>query len=174
VAKGICYGASDLDVVESFPEEAKAISTVLPTYQENIRVLSSPLIRCKLLANFLSTPSAVEIDKRFKEMSFGDWELQPWKSIEPTIMKKWFSNFVNIPSPNGESFQEVHDRTMLAFTEIRKHSPNQQKWIVAHSGIIRAILSNLRASPLKDAFKEKMDYGVVYKIDSDNKITQLK
>ena len=174
VDKGICYGASDLEVVESFPEEATAISAVLPAYTEKIRVVSSPLIRCKKLATFLSTSEVVEIENKFKEMNFGDWELQAWTSIDPLIMKKWFKNFVKIPCPNGESFQEVHDRTMMAFRELQENNASQQLWIVAHSGIIRAILSNLRATPLKDAFKENMDYGVVYKIAADNKITQLK
>jgi len=174
VEKGICYGASDLEVVDSFSEEATAIRSILPAYTENTRVVSSPLIRCKKLASFISSPKVVEIENQFKEMNFGDWEMHPWKSIDPIIMKKWFNNFVNIPCPNGESFQEVHDRTMKAFKAIQKSSSNQQLWIVAHSGIIRAILSNLRSAPLKDAFKEKMDYGVVYKIDMNNKIIQLK
>lgn len=173
IDKGICYGASDLAVVESFPEEAVAIRKVLPAYHSSIRVVSSPLIRCKQLADFLSDPDEVEIEERFKEMNFGDWELKAWSSIDPKIMKKWFGNFVTIPCPNGESFQEVHDRTMATLQEVRQ-SEHQQVWIVAHSGIIRAILSNLKASPLKNAFKEKMAYGVVYKIDVDNKITQLK
>ena len=173
IAKGICYGASNLDVVESFPTEAQAVSKVLPSYQKNIRVISSPLFRCKQLADFIATPTEIEIEERFKEMSFGDWELKYWKSIERATMKKWFANFVTIPCPNGESFQEVHDRTMAAFDAIRQNS-HQQVWIVAHSGIIRAILSNLRRSPLQNAFNDKMDYGVVYKIDSNNKIVQLK
>jgi len=173
VDKGICYGASDLEVVESFREEALAISKVLPTYHTNIRVISSPLIRCKQLADFISSSEVVEIEERFKEMNFGDWELQAWKSIDPKIMKNWFVNFVTLPCPNGESFQQVHDRTIAAFEEAQQ-SNAPQIWLVAHSGIIRAILSNLKGSPLKDAFKEKMDYGVVYKIDIDKKITQLK
>lgn len=173
IKKGICYGASDLEVVESFPEEAAAIRAVLPTYQREIRVISSPLIRCKQLADFISVPQQVVVDNRFKEMSFGNWELQAWNAIDSDILKEWFKNFVTIPSPNGESFQEVHDRAMRAFQEIRQ-GDHSQVWIVAHSGIIRAILSNLKSAPLKEAFNEKMAYGVVYKIEKNNKITQIK
>ena len=174
VDKGICYGATDLPVVETFPTEAKAVKAALPIYQATTTVYSSPLIRCHQLAQFIAPPQHIIVESSLREISFGDWEMHPWKSIDKTVMKNWFDNFVNIPPPNGEAFQTVYDRTIKAL-EVAKSKSKNQLWIVAHSGIIRAILCHYQSTPLKDAFKANMEYGAVYKIDDLTKeVSQLK
>ena len=174
VDKGICYGATDLPVVKTFPDEAKAVKAVLPIYQPTTTVYSSPLVRCHQLAQFIAPPQSIHVEPSFKEISFGDWEMHPWKSIDKLVMKKWFENFVHISPPNGEAFQTVYDRTIKALERAKKDSQDQL-WIVAHSGIIRAILCYYQNIPLKDAFKANMEYGAVYKIDEETKeVSQLK
>jgi len=172
IPKGTCYGASDIDVVESFVEEAAAIKAVLPTFQKQALFVSSPLIRCKKLAHSLSTDHPIYIEPQLKEMSFGDWELQKWKEIDRAAMNAWFPNFVTIAPPNGESFQEVYDRANMIFDQYTLKK-STQLFIIAHSAIIRAMLCKLQSTMLKDAFKENMDYGVVYKV-RNGEVTQLK
>jgi len=106
-------------------------------------------------------------------MNFGDWELQAWNDIDKAVLKAWFQKFVSIGPPNGDSFQEVHDRSVAAFQEAATQVADQV-WIVAHSGVIRAILAFLQKSPLKDAFKQHMDFGVVFKIDALHTVHQVK
>ncbi len=174
VDKGICYGATDLPVVKTFPSEAQAVKSVLPIFQNTTTVYSSPLIRCHQLAQFIAPPQRIIVEPSFREISFGDWEMHLWKSIDKTIIKNWFENFVHIPPPNGEAFQTVYDRTIKAL-EIAKSNSTDQLWIVAHSGIIRAILCYYQDIPLKDAFKSNMEYGAVYKIEDGTKeVSQLK
>ena len=172
VPKGTCYGATDLGVVETFPEEAAAITSILPPIHQDAIIVSSPLIRCKKLADTLFSPERVIVEANLKEMSFGDWELQLWKEIDKEAMKAWFPNFVEKSPPNGESFQEVYDRATLVYTTyLQKSTP--QVFLVAHSAIIRGILSHINQTPLKDAFKENMAYGVVYRQEGGT-VTQLK
>ena len=174
VDKGICYGATDLPVVASFSQEAQAVKAALPIYQASTTIYSSPLIRCHQLAQYIAPPQNIIVEPSFREISFGDWEMHPWKSIDKDIMKGWFEDFVNIPPPNGEAYQVVYDRTMKALTNAKANSKNQL-WIVAHSGIIRAILCYYQSIPLKDAFKADMEYGAVYKInDVTKEVSQLK
>ena len=52
VPRGVCYGHSDIDVSDNFFKEASWLKRQLEGYQPNI-VLSSPLKRCKKLADFL-------------------------------------------------------------------------------------------------------------------------
>lgn len=172
IPKDTCYGASDIDVVETFEEEAAAIKAVLPTFQENVFFVSSPLIRCKKLALFLSNGHPVHMEESLKEISFGDWELQKWKEIDQVAMKAWFPNFVTSAPPNGESFQQVYDRANQVFDHYASKKLTQL-FIIAHSAIIRAMLCKLQQTPLKDAFKENMDYGVVYKV-LNGEVMQLK
>ena len=51
--------------------------------------------------------------------------------------------------------------------------PIIQLFIVAHSAIIRAMLCQIQGTPLKEAFNENMDYGVVYHV-KDGQVIQLK
>ena len=52
IKAGLCYGSSDIDVEDSFVEEAEGIKTVLKEFYPDV-VVSSPLIRCMKLANHL-------------------------------------------------------------------------------------------------------------------------
>ena len=51
VAKGVCYGQTDLDITETFLEEAEVIRQVLPAGIAAVH--SSPLQRCARLARHL-------------------------------------------------------------------------------------------------------------------------
>lgn len=172
IPKGTCYGASDLEVVDTFPQEAAAIKSVLPNTHQEATIISSPLIRCKQLAYTLFENHSITIEESLKEMSFGDWELTLWKEIDQTALKAWFPHFVTQAPPNGETFQQVFDRANAIYERYTK-GQTPQLFIVAHSAIIRAILCQLQSTPLKEAFKENMDYGVVYQV-KDGQVTQLK
>ena len=113
VPKGTCYGASDLGVVETFPQEASAIKAILPSAHPEATVISSPLIRCKQLADTLFENQSIIVEESLKEMSFGDWELILWKEIDQTALKAWFPRFVTHAPPNGETFQQVYELSLI-------------------------------------------------------------
>ena len=78
IEKGICYGQTDLDIAETFEDEAEKVITNLNNLK-GAKVYSSPLIRCKKLAKKINTQ--VTEDERLKEINFGDWELIKWDDI---------------------------------------------------------------------------------------------
>ena len=61
IAKGICYGSTDLDVASTFLEEAAAVKAVLPAITTQTKILSSPLQRCHKLAQFIANKHPVII-----------------------------------------------------------------------------------------------------------------
>ena len=75
VGKGICYGQSDLELAPGFETEWYAIQSSLPSEIE--AVFSSPLSRCRQLANLLSAhyQAPLQFDARLKELNFGRMEL---------------------------------------------------------------------------------------------------
>ncbi len=157
--KGICYGQADVELMEPYFKQFQEIKRQMP--QEAI-FYSSPLKRCTVLADFLST-SNYTTDNRLMEMNFGNWELKSWDDIPSEEIDPWMKDFVNVNVPNGESFVELHDR-VLSFIEEKKEDASSLV-IVAHAGVIRSFLCKQMNLDLKNAFSNKVDFGQVIKIN---------
>ena len=156
VAPGMCYGQTDLDVASSFAEELKTLQIKL-AHLSNAAIYSSPLQRCKKLADAFAHLGAVKEDVRLKELNFGDWEMQPWEKIPQGIIETWADDHVRKAPPNGESFLALAERVQGFFDEIRQH-PVEHVVIFTHAGIIRALLSQFFGIPLSHAFRFQVDY----------------
>src|ERR1700760_3057701 len=76
VAKGICYGQTDLDITESFPEEDDIIRRLLPA--DIGLVYSSPLTRCTRLAEDLFPDHSISLEPHLMEVFCGEWEMRHW------------------------------------------------------------------------------------------------
>ena len=158
--KGVCYGQTDVGIIEPFLPIFENIKKQLP---QDAIYFSSPLVRCKMLANHLS--NEVTIDRRLMEMNFGDWELQKWDNIPEPDLNPWMADFVNIKVPNGESFVDLHERVVDFFSNEIVVQNSNAIVIVAHSGVIRSILCHHTDTPLQEAFNSKLDFGSVTKIE---------
>ncbi|TRX36433.1 alpha-ribazole phosphatase [Flavobacterium sp. ZT3R18] len=163
--KGICYGQSDVGILEPYDAIFKSILNQLP---QDAVLYSSPLQRCVILANHILENTKIDSiieDSRLMEMNFGDWELKSWDAIPQEVLDPWMEDFVNVRVPNGESFVDLNDR-ILDFLE-NKLTKGIEKpvIIVAHAGVIRSFLCKINDLPLKDAFQNKVNYGDVIKIE---------
>lgn len=161
IEKGICYGQSDLGITNTFEQEVEKIHQQIKLHK-NVKIYSSPLYRCKILAETFGKP--VIIDSRLQELNFGDWEMKPWDKIPKTESDPWMKDFVNIQVPNGESYIQLQQRVLDFFTTL--NPIEQQVIIVSHAGPIRAYLAYRRKIDLKDSFAIKINYGDVFKVSS--------
>ncbi|MDA6069385.1 alpha-ribazole phosphatase [Flavobacterium sp. AC] len=162
--KGVCYGQSDVGLAEPFENIFENIVLQLPS---EAVIFSSPLKRCMILAEYIQKniqANSFEKDARLLEMNFGDWEMKNWNDIPPEQLNPWMEDFVNINALNGESFIELHKRAGDFLSQISKEITTPVV-IVAHAGLIRSILCHHSSLPLKDAFKNKVDFGQVIKIE---------
>src|SRR5258708_22117624 len=73
VDKGICYGKMELDITESFHEEAAVIRQYLP--EGIVSVHSSPLQRCSRLASHLFPAHPIVLHDELMEIHCGEWEM---------------------------------------------------------------------------------------------------
>ena len=160
VAKGICYGQTDLKVAATFWDEVKTIHAQIPL-SEIDKVISSPLQRCLKLANTFDSP--IHIEARLQEVNFGDWEMKAWNEIPANMLDPWMKDFVNVAPPNGESYVVVQQRVLACFKEILQ-LPAKKIVICTHATPIRILLSSLQQMALKDSFQNKVAYGQVFKI----------
>ncbi|TDE53670.1 alpha-ribazole phosphatase [Flavobacterium sp. GT3P67] len=163
--KGICYGQSDVKIMEPYDAVFYSVLSQLP---QDAILYSSPLLRCVLLANYIKDNSEIAVineDFRLMEMNFGDWEMKNWDVIPPDDFTPWMTDFVNVRVPNGESFTDLHDR-VVDFINNELHATNSKPVIiVAHAGVIRSFLCKISDISLKDAFQNKVDFGAVIKIE---------
>ena len=158
IEKGICYGQSDLELADTYTKEIIAVLQQLPNNLQDYECYSSPLQRCKLLAQKIS--NTVIFDDRLKELNFGDWELKNWNDIDRIPLDKWMNNFVTEPTLNGESYIELHQRTTDFITEVYQQK-KQKIILVTHAGVIRSIYSYIHKKDLVNSFDLKLKYGEI-------------
>ncbi len=167
VAKGVCYGQTDLDITETFITEANIIKNILPNTIHQI--YSSPLQRCTKLANHLFTNKQIQLHKNLMEINCGLWEMQNWNDIPKEDINPWMEDFVNIRIPQGENYIDLYNRVATTFSAIVHQQ--QHAAIVAHGGVLRSILSYITNTPLIDSFNAfTLHYGCVVKINWVNNL----
>lgn len=180
VAKGICYGQTDLDITESFTEEAAVIRQYLPERISSVH--SSPLQRCSRLASHLFPAHRVVLHNDLMEIHCGEWEMKGWDELPKEEVDPWMKDFVQVRIPGGESYQDLHKRVTMRFDAIRAGTAAGESAsgesasgpdagalaIVAHGGVIRSILSYITDTPLIDSFKLfSLHYGCVIRLFGD-------
>ncbi len=161
IAKGICYGQTDLDITDSFHQEVSGISKHLPN---NIQtVYSSPLQRCRKLAEALFPKHPIQVHSDLMELNCGNWEMQLWNDIPKAEIQPWMDDFVHVQVPGGESYTQLHERVLNRFQWVAQQQTPAV--IIAHGGVLRSIVSHITNTPLKESFDAfSFHYGCVVKI----------
>jgi alpha-ribazole phosphatase len=158
-----CYGQSDVDVTATFNNEAEKINQQLHhiTYD---KVFTSPLQRCSKLALFCGYSQA-EKDNRLMELNFGNWEGVRWSEIDDPNLERWYTNWIDVPTTNGESFSELVARVKCFLNELKKN-PYQNVLIFTHAGVIRAMAILAGIVEIEYAFSDfQIRYGEIKRID---------
>lgn len=132
VAKGTCYGRTDLALADSFVREAQAVLAAVPPAA---RVITSPLMRCRHLAAQIAAQqgTALEVQETWIEMDFGAWEGIPWSDISRAALDDWATDFMGYAGHGGESVAMLEARVRAALETVQPDSV-----VVTHSGCIRA------------------------------------
>lgn len=167
VEKGICYGQLDLDVNDTFKQEAESIAECLPT-EAFSSVYSSPLKRCSKLAAKLFSPQTIIEEERLMELNFGDWEGLAWQTIDTKLLDVWSNNFLTQAPPNGECFNEMLKRAN-SFTDEILQGADERVAVVTHSGIMRALLVRFLNIPANKVFSLELNYGAIIQIKVHSK-----
>lgn len=161
ISPGICYGQSDVELADTFIDEAEEIKVQISDIKFD-KIYSSPLTRCKKLAEHIFS-SDIIYDNRLMELNFGEWELQAWDKINHPQINRWMTDFVNTPCPKGESFIELHNRVKGFLNDFKKEKLNNVS-IITHGGVIRSIIAHIHNEDLKNAFKREINYGTINKL----------
>lgn len=118
--EGVCYGRTDVGLAPSFEKEKKAIQKKIP-HEVFDAIFSSPLSRCKKLAESLFPNKQITFDERLLELNFGDWEGLHWDDISTSEeAEAFFNDYINTACPDGESYQDMLKRVTKFYNEIKK------------------------------------------------------
>lgn len=159
VPAGYAYGQTDVPLKPTFPEEAEEVKKQLSSLTFD-KVWTSPLSRCVRLATYCGYPDA-EREDRIKEINFGDWEMKSWGELSADPRSEaWFQNWINVPTPNGESLSHQYKRVSSFLDEVRK-SGLQKVCLFAHGGVLTCARVYQGEYPLEEAFKNVPPYGSI-------------
>ncbi|GAB4258650.1 MAG: alpha-ribazole phosphatase [Methylomicrobium sp.] len=170
VEKGLCFGQSDIPLANTFEQDAAFVLDKLPERIEHCRIYSSPLSRCRRLAEKLAHTYIA--DERLLELNFGDWEGVPFDAIESDALHDWTERFADIGPPNGESFSDLCRRAAEFWTHLLTERC-EQVFVVTHAGVIRALLSNVLNLPAATAFQFRVDHGSLHKLQYSDQYTYI-
>lgn len=161
VIPGTCYGNSDVDVADSFLEEAEKVRERLKGERFDA-VYSSPLQRCRKLAAYCGYEHPF-LDDRLKELNFGNWEGQRWDEIQDPNLQAWYDDWLSIRAGGAESFLEQYNR-VTAFLDDLKETGYKKVCVFAHGGTIRSALVYSGKYNFNQAFADDVEYGALVKM----------
>ena len=140
-ASGLLLGRADIGLDDLGREQAVALATVVPA---PARVVSSPLTRCRETAAAFGVP--VEVDERWIELDYGEWDEQPLTSIPAEVWARWRTD-LDLRPPGGETLRELGVRVRAACESLVDDARDADVVVVSH------------VSPLKAALAWTLDVG---------------
>jgi len=167
-----CYGQSDIDVVEQpFRDQIPQFQKLLPL-EEIAAIYTSPLQRCYKMAESLSkNHHALHVDERIGELNFGEWELQPWATIDGREKTRWKEDFLFARAPAGESHMDLYQRVEKFWDQLNQKN-HHSSLVVTHGGVIKSLLSKILDMPLRKSYALKIHYGELIYIHMKDKVTR--
>jgi len=148
-------GRTDPPLNEEGLAQAKALATRLAG-EGLTAIYSSPQLRARQTAELIARACGLEvrIEPELREMDFGCWEGLTQAEIEvryPDQMRTWWANPAAEPAPHGgETLTRVAQRAKAAYNKIvARHSDGETVLIVAHAGVLQALLCEALGPPLR-------------------------
>ena len=162
VAKGTCYGWTDVALSDTFEQEATLTRTALLAHAPFDAAYSSPLSRATRLASFCGFENAT-IDPRLREMHMGDWEKQRFDEITDENLQRWYADYMNVRTTNGEGFPDIYARVSSFLNQLKTLS-YRRVVVFAHGGVL--ICAGIYAGLFKreNAFDNLTPFGGLLKI----------
>ncbi len=113
-ADGLLLGHIDAPLTERGQAQARALG---PWVDGVTRVVSSPLARARNTAEALGTGLPVEVDERWIEVDYGEFDGRPLTAVPDEVWTRWRADPGYRP-PGGESLRDAGVRVRAACEEL--------------------------------------------------------
>ena len=109
------------------------------------QIITSPLQRCQAFADRLGEQHGLPVhsEPRFSEVGFGVWEGKTRVELEqlfPGQLARFYQDPVNQRPPGAEPLDDFLSRVQNGFDELLARFAGQTLLIIAHAGVIRAVM----------------------------------
>jgi alpha-ribazole phosphatase/probable phosphoglycerate mutase len=133
-------------------------------------LISSPLSRCREFAEELSAKinKPLIIEQNLQELAYGEWEgldLENTESEGVRLRRKFHLDPIGNRPKNAELLTDFQARVILALESIIKKHEKKHVLIVAHAGVIRAIISYALNMPINSIFHIDVPYANLTRIE---------
>jgi broad specificity phosphatase PhoE len=117
-AQGLLLGRTDAELTEKGMAQATAVRALLRAPVRALR--TSPLSRARDTAALLGLDIPVEVDDRWIEVDYGEYECQPLRDVPAGVWQEWRRNPDFRPA-RGETLTECDARVTSACAELFAH-----------------------------------------------------
>ncbi|MEO5343288.1 MAG: histidine phosphatase family protein [Gammaproteobacteria bacterium SHHR-1] len=135
-------------------------------------IISSPLLRCRAFAERLSQrhglPLAIEPD--FREVGFGCWEgLSPDQVAEqqPQAYAAFYQDPLRNRPEGAEDLEGFSQRVSTALERAVERHAGEHLLVVAHAGVIRAVLGLALQAPPSAWYRARIDTAGISRFRRD-------
>jgi broad specificity phosphatase PhoE len=133
-------GRGEAQLDDEGARQAAALGAVL---QHAGRIVCSPLARAQATARAISavtgTP-APEVDERWIELDYGDWEGVPLADVPASAWAEWRAD-PHFRPPGGETLAELDARVAAACEDLAADAAHEDVVVVTHVSPIKAAVA---------------------------------
>lgn len=122
------------------------------------RRIASDLSRARACAEAIGP---AEVDPRWRELDFGDWDGLAASNIDPEAMRRFWDDPDAAPPPGGERWSDLVVRVRAAIADL----PSEPTLVVTHGGAIRAALHVLCGFDLRACWSFALPYAALVTLE---------
>jgi len=162
-ARDRIYGRLDPSLSPAGRAQARALA---PRIAEEgpVALYVSPSRRAQESATPIveATTLSPSIDPRLREIEFGEFEgltFAEAEAREPAVWRAWMERPGSVRFPGGECWDDVRARAVAAGEAIARTHPGEAAIVVAHGGVIRALLAEALGLSAERTFRVEVGFG---------------
>lgn len=168
-SRGRCYGRLDVGLSARGLEQAKRTAAWLAE-APLAAIYASPRARAVESARPIAAARRLEVEVReaFREIDFGALEGLTYDEAaarHPEFYQAWMTRPTTVTFPGGESYTLLRRRVLDEATALRARHAGCAFAIVAHGGVVRALLADALGLPDEHIFRLAQDFAAVSVID---------
>jgi len=132
-------------------------------------IVSSPMSRCRAFAEELAASEGLplEVDDRFREIGFGQWEGESPDTLaekSPQALALFWQDPITHAPLGGEPMTLFQARVESAWQDLMIRYGGRHVLLVAHGGVNRMIIGKVLGMPLRNLFRLELPYAGISRI----------
>jgi alpha-ribazole phosphatase len=167
--RGRCYGRLDVGLADDGRAQADRAAHFLAD-ASLAAVYASPRRRAVETAAPIARVHGVVVRVRdeLREIDFGEIEGMTFDDVQaqrPALYEAWMTRPTTVTFPGGEGFADVRRRVLAVAAELRAAHAEATIAVVAHGGVIRALLADALRIASEDIFRIDQAHGAISVVD---------